>query len=62
MPRRRVHTPVEQLQPFERGRTVALREARWTYRRIAAHVVHNVNYIGGVSLLSAVVYEIFPDP
>ena len=40
MPHRRVRTPVEQLQPFERGRIVDLRKAGWTYRRIAAYVVH----------------------
>ena len=40
MPRRRVRTPVEQLQPFERGRIVGLREAGWTYRRIVVHVGH----------------------
>ena len=38
MPLRRVRTPVEQLQPFERGRTVVLRIAGWTYRRIAEHL------------------------
>ena len=36
-------TPVEQLQPFERGRIVGMREVGWTYRRIAAHVGHNVS-------------------
>ena len=40
-------TPVEQLQPFERGRIVGLRETgwtnRWTNRWIAAHVGHNVS-------------------
>ena len=36
MPLRRVRTPVEQLQPFER-------ETGWTYQRIAAHVGHNVS-------------------
>ena len=40
--RRRVHTPVEQLQPFKQGRILDLREAGWTYGRIAAHVEHNV--------------------
>ena len=41
MPRRRVHrrTPAEQLQPFERGRTVGLWEVGCTYRRIAAHII-----------------------
>ena len=34
MPHPRIRTPVEQLQPFQRDRTVA----GWTYRRIAAHV------------------------
>ena len=38
-------TPVEELQPFERGRIVGLREAGWTNRQLAAHC------IGGVSLL-----------
>ena len=42
MPHRRVRTPVEQLQPFELGRIVDLREAGWTYRRIVAHVGHNI--------------------
>ena len=42
MPRRRVRTPVEQLQPLERGCIVGLREDGWTYRQIAAHVEHNV--------------------
>lgn len=45
MPRRRVRAPVEQLQPFERGHIVGLREAGWTYRRIAAHVGHNVSVV-----------------
>ena len=38
-------TSVEQLQPFERGRIVCLREAGWTYQRIAAHVGHNVSVV-----------------
>ena len=42
---RRVCTPVEQFQSFERGRTVGLREAGWTYRRIVAHVGHNVSVV-----------------
>ena len=41
MPRRQV----KQLQPFERGRIVGLRETEWTYRRIAAHVGHNVSVV-----------------
>ena len=45
MPLRRVRTPVEQLQPFERGHIVGLREDGWTYRRIAAHVGHNVSMV-----------------
>ena len=45
MPRRRVRTPVEQFQPFERGRIAGLREAWWTYRRIAAHVGYNVSML-----------------
>ena len=45
MPHRRVRTPVEQLQPFERGRIVVLREAGCTYRRIAAHEGHNVSVV-----------------
>ena len=45
MHRRRVFTPVEQLQPFERGRIVDLWEAGWTYRRITAHVGHNVSVV-----------------
>ena len=42
MPHRRVNTPIEQLQPFERGRIVGLREAGWAYQWITAHVGHNV--------------------
>ena len=45
MPRRRVHTPLEQLQPFELGHIVGLREAGWPYRRIAACVGHNVSVV-----------------
>ena len=45
MPRRRVLTPVEQLQSFELGRIVGLQEAGWTYGRIAAHVGHNVSMV-----------------
>ena len=43
MPRRRVRNPVEQLQPFEWGRIVDLRQAGWTYRQITSHVGHNVS-------------------
>ena len=42
---RQVRTPVEQLQPFERGRIVGLREAGWPYRRIAALVGHKVSVV-----------------
>ena len=45
MPRRRVRTPIEQLQPFERGHIVGLLEAGRTYRRIAAYVGHNVSVV-----------------
>ena len=45
MPLRRVRTSVKQLQPFERGHNVGLWEAGWTYRRIAAHVGHNVSVV-----------------
>ena len=45
MPRRRLRTPVEELQLFEWGRIISLREAGWTYRRIAAHVGHNVSVV-----------------
>ena len=45
MPHGRVRTPVEQLQPFERGRIVGLWEAGWTYRRTAAHAGHNVSVV-----------------
>ena len=45
MLRRRVCTPVDELQPFERGRIVGLREAGWTYRRIAAHIGRNVSMV-----------------
>ena len=44
-PRRRVCTPAEEFQTFERGRIVGLREAGWTYRRIAARVGHNVSVV-----------------
>ena len=46
MPRRRVglRSPVEQLQPFERGHIVGLREAGRTYR-ITANVGHNVSVV-----------------
>ena len=40
---RRARTPIEQLQPFEQSRIVGLREVGWTYRRIAAHVGHNLS-------------------
>ena len=60
MPRRRVHTPVE-LQPFERGRIVGLREAGWSYRRIAAHVGHNVGYRWCVAAFSSTLWKI-PTP
>ena len=55
MPCRRVRTPVEHLQLFERVRMVGLREAGWIYRRIAAHVGYN-----GVAFSS--VCETFPHP
>ena len=45
MPRRQVHTLVEQLHPFQRGHIVGLWEAGWTYRRIAAHVGSNVSVV-----------------
>ena len=45
MLRRRVRTRVEQYQLFERGRIVGLRQAGWTYRRIVAHVGHNVSVV-----------------
>ena len=45
MPRRQERIPIEQLQPFERGRILCLRETGWTYQRIAAHVGHNVSVI-----------------
>ena len=41
-PLRRVHTPVEQLQPFEWSYIVDLHEFGWTHRRFAAHVGHSV--------------------
>ena len=43
MPRRRVRTPFEQLQPFERGPIIGMRKARWSYQRNAAHDAHNVS-------------------
>ena len=45
MPFWQVHTPVQQLQPFERGRIVGLWETGWTYRLIAADVRHNVSLL-----------------
>ena len=45
MPLRRVCTPVDQLQPFERARIVGLLGARWTYRPIAAHVGNSVSVV-----------------
>ena len=45
IPRRRVHTPVERLHPFEWVRIVGLWEDVWTYRRIPAHVGHNVSVV-----------------
>ena len=57
MPHRQVRTPVEQLQPFEWGRIVGLWEAGWTYRRIAAHVGHNVFAINSIiCLLNIIIY------
>ena len=50
MPRRRVRTHVEQLQPFEWGRIVGLREAGCTYSQIAAYVGHNVSVVCRCSL------------
>ena len=41
VPRQRKRTPVELLRPFE-GRAFRVAGAEWTYRRIAAHVGHNV--------------------
>ena len=37
--------PVVAVWPFERGRIVGLREAGWKYRRVAAHVEHNVSVV-----------------
>ena len=45
MLRRRVRTSVEQFQPFERGLIVGLREAKWTNRRMVAHVWQNVSVV-----------------
>ena len=59
MPGRRVRALVEQLQRFERGRFVGVREAGWTYRRISAHLG---TCIGDVSLFSAVMCGMFPHP
>ena len=42
---RRVRTPVEQIQPFERSRNVGLRESGWTYRRITLYDGHNVSVV-----------------
>ena len=39
-------TSAEQLQPFERGRIIGVREAEWTYRSFVAHIGR------GISLLS----------
>ena len=35
--------PVAAIRSFERARIVGLREAGWTYRRIAARVGHNIS-------------------
>ena len=45
MPLRRVHTPVEQLQPFERCRIVGQPQVGWTNRRTATHVGYNVSVV-----------------
>ena len=45
MPLRRVRTPVEQFEPFERDCIVGLWEAQWNYQRIAAYVGHNVSVL-----------------
>ena len=37
MPRRRVRQQFAQLDAFERGRIIGMREAGWTFRRIARH-------------------------
>ena len=60
MPRRRVRSPVEQLQPFERGRTVTLQERGWTYRQIAVHVGHSVLMV--CRCFEAVVFGTFSHP
>ena len=33
------------IRPFQRGRLVGLQEAEWMYRRISAHVGHNVSVV-----------------
>ena len=38
MPRRRIRQRYEQVEQFERGRIVGLREAGWSYRQIARHL------------------------
>ena len=37
--------PVVAIRPLKRGRIVGLRKAGWTYRRIVAHVGHNVSVV-----------------
>ena len=38
-------TPFQQLKPFERGQIVGLRQARWTYQRIVAHIRNNESVV-----------------
>lgn len=45
MPRQRVREPFVQLTEFERGRIVGMREAGWTYRRIAQHMGREVSTV-----------------
>lgn len=45
MPRQRGREPYVQLTDFERGRIVGMREAGWTYRRIAQHVGREVSTV-----------------
>jgi hypothetical protein len=45
MPRRRTRSSFTHLDAFERGRIVGLREAGWSYRRIAAHIGHDATSV-----------------
>ena len=58
MPRRRVRTPVQQLQPFERYRIEGLREAGWKYRRIDVQYMFVIMYRRFVAAFSCGLWNI----